>query len=147
MPSFVNCKRRIFLSATLFDDSFLVRDLQIDPESVKNPLSKGDVTYSGERLIIIPEKVNTQLNRNKIVEYISKIAEVYNEMGVVALVPSDNHANTWKSMGSIVTHAVDLYSSIEDLRLKIKQGKSNKVFQGRYLTSSFYNSSSNLPHD
>ncbi|MCL4480850.1 MAG: DEAD/DEAH box helicase family protein [Candidatus Thermoplasmatota archaeon] len=128
VPSFVNCKRRIFLSATLFDDSFLVRDLQIDPESVKNPLSKGDVTYSGERLIIIPEKVNTQLNRNKIVEYISKIAEVYNEMGVVALVPSDNHANTWKSMGSIVTHAVDLYSSIEDLRLKIKQGKSNKVF-------------------
>lgn len=128
VPSFVNCKRRIFLSATLFDDSFLVRDLQIDPECVKKPLTKGDVTYSGERLIIIPEKVATQLNRNKIVAFISKIAENYNEIGVVALVPSDSLANTWESMGSIVTHANDLYNSIEDLRLKIKQGKSNKVF-------------------
>ena len=34
IPSFAQAKRRIFLSATLTEDAFLVRDLGIEPESV-----------------------------------------------------------------------------------------------------------------
>ena len=65
IPSFSQAQRRIFLSATLAEDAFLVRDLGIRPESVTNPLSVGDVPYCGERLVLMPTLVDTNIKKRK----------------------------------------------------------------------------------
>jgi hypothetical protein len=59
IPSFSDARSRVFLSATLSEDALLVRDMGIAPESVTDRLCVGDVTYSGERLILLPSLVDT----------------------------------------------------------------------------------------
>lgn len=127
IPSFDRAKRRIFLSATLTEDAFLVRDLGIEPESVSNPLSSGDVKYSGERLILMPTLVNPGLKREKIISWLSEIAARHGNFGVVSIVPSFYRADAWKKVGANVTDVRALYQSIESLKSKVKQKDAKKV--------------------
>ncbi|HUX98267.1 MAG TPA: DEAD/DEAH box helicase family protein [Candidatus Deferrimicrobium sp.] len=127
IPSFTGAGKRIFLSATLTEDAFLVRDLGLDPESVSNPLSKGDVNYSGERLIIIPALVDPNLNRELIIKWISKVAQKYGNFGVVSLVPSDYIADQWAKWGGIKAHVENLERNLIDLELNIRQNIAKQV--------------------
>jgi len=120
IPSFSEAKRRIFLSATLTEDAFLVRDIGIGPESVTNPLSSGDVKYSGERLILLPSLVDTNLERTKVISWVKTLAAKNGTFGVVAITPSFKHANHWERYGAEVTNVRELYKSIDDLKIRIK---------------------------
>jgi len=127
IPSFVNAERRVFLSATLTDDAFLVRDLGIAPESVLDPLSSGDVKYSGERLILIPTLVNTSLKREKTISWLSQLAKRYGDFGIVAIVPSFRNARDWGSAGAETTDVKRLYRCIDELKEKVKQKNAKNI--------------------
>jgi replicative superfamily II helicase len=128
IPSFTDAKRRIFLSATLTEDAFLVKDLGIEPDSVTNPLSSRDIKYSGERLIIIPSLVDPNLRREQIISWVQDLAAKHGDFGVVAITPSFYHANEWKSGGAEIAGISDLYEMIEDLKVKVKNKKSKQGF-------------------
>ena len=121
IPSFSKAKRRIFLSATLTEDAFLVRDLDIDRTSIENPLTLEDETYSGERMILIPTLVNPSFTREKIIEWVSRYSEKYGNFGVVSLVPSAKHAEDWKSEGGIIANKDNLEQTIIDLKESIEK--------------------------
>lgn len=121
VPSFSQAHRRIFLSATLTEDAFLVRDLGIQQESVTNPLSSGDVKYCGERLILIPTLVDTTLKREKVIAWLSDLAAKHGDFGVVSITPSFGHADKWASAGAKVTNVRNLYESINDLKAEVKR--------------------------
>jgi len=125
IPSFSDAHRRIFLSATLTDDAFLIRDFGIEPESVTNPLIYSSVKYSGERLILIPTLVDPELKRDEIISWITKFANENSNFGVVSIVPSFNHAKDWKK--SQITNVKNLYDSIDELKTEIKQNDAKKV--------------------
>jgi replicative superfamily II helicase len=125
--SYSDAKRRIFLSATLTEDAFLIKDMGISPESIIRPLSAGDVEYSGERLILLPSLVNTKINREDVINWIQTLAKKFGTFGVVALVPSNHRANQWKSGGAEVTSVKNLYDSIEDLKRNITKKDAKKV--------------------
>ena len=108
IPSFLNAKRRIFLSATLTEDAFLVRDLGMDTTSVNEPLTLEDVKFSGERMILIPTLVNSYLDRKKIIKWVSRYAEKHGDFGVISLVPSGYHAKDWESEGGTITNVKKL---------------------------------------
>lgn len=127
IPSFSQAQRRIFLSATLTEDAFLVRDLGIRRESVTNPLSCSDVKYCGERLILIPTLVDTTLARAKIINWLSSLAAKHGEFGVVSITPSFRHTNRWESEGARVTNVQNLYENINDLNAEIKRKIAKKV--------------------
>ena len=127
MPSFVNASRRIFLSATLTEDAFLVKDLNIDRRSVTEPLSVVDDVYMGERMILIPSLLHHSLTREKIIEWISRFPEKHGNFGVVSLVSSFYYAKDWKSEGAIVTDAQNLDESISNLKRKIQAGTARHV--------------------
>lgn len=127
VPSFSQAQRRIFLSATLTEDAFLVRDLGIRPESVRTPLSSGDVKYCGERLIVIPTLVETTLRRERIITWLSGLAAKHGEFGVVSITPSFGHANKWESAGAKVTNVRNLYESINDLKAEVKRKTAKRV--------------------
>ena len=127
IPSFTQAQRRIFLSATLAEDAFLVRDLGISPESVTNPLSVGDVPYCGERLILMPTLVDTSLKREKLVEWVSALASKHGDFGVVAITPSFAHAKKWDELGAKSTNVQNLYNSINDLKNDVKKKTATKI--------------------
>lgn len=120
IPSFSESKRHIFLSATLSEDAFLVRDIGIAPESVINPLSLGDVKYSGERLILLPSLVDTNLQRMDVISWVQNLATKYGTFGVIAITPSFRLASYWENYGAEVTNVTELYKSIDDLKIKVK---------------------------
>lgn len=123
IPSFSEVKRRIFLSATLSEDAFLVRDMGISSESVINPLNKGDVEYSGERLILLPSLVDINLQRIKLISWINSFVAKRGTFGAIAITPSFRLANLWETHGANVTNVRRLYDNIDDLKVRIK----NKV--------------------
>ena len=127
IPSFFNAQRRIFLSATLTEDAFLVRDLGMDAASVNEPLALEDVKFSGERMILIPTLLNPYLDRNEIIEWASRYSEKHGEFGVVSLVPSGYHAEDWKSEGGIITNVRNLEKTITDLKDSIKNETARHV--------------------
>jgi len=129
IPSFSEAKRRIFLSATLTDDAFLVKDMGIEPESVINPLSTGDVKYSGERLILLPTLVDINFQRMEVISWVQALAAKYGTFGVVAITPSFRRADSWRSGGADITRVGEreLYNSIDDLKLKVDRNEANNV--------------------
>ena len=127
IPSFSEAKRRIFLSATLSEDAFLVRDIGIAPESVIAPLSLGDVKYSGERLIVLPALVDTNIQRENIISWVQTLAVKYGTFGVVAITPSFRLASYWADYGAEVTNVRELYKSIDDLKIRVKGKEARNV--------------------
>jgi len=52
--SYDRAKHRIFMSATVTDDSFLVRGLAIAEKSIREPLVFAAETWSGEKMVLLP---------------------------------------------------------------------------------------------
>lgn len=127
ITSFKNAERRIFMSATLSEDAFLVKDLGIDSGTVQNPLTDEESKYYGERLIIVPTLVNTLLGREDLIKWICNYTKKSGNFGVVSIVPSNYRAVSWKQSGSILAGSNDLYDKIEQMKANIKRGVSNNV--------------------
>lgn len=97
IPSFTDASHRIYLSATLSDDVFLVKDFNISPENVENPLTCNEKKYSGERLIIVPSLIDNALDRKNMILWMSKYVQSGKDFGAFALVNSNHRAKDWKS--------------------------------------------------
>ncbi len=106
---------RIFMSATVADDSFLVKGLGLEPEIVSNPLIYENEKWSGEKMVLIPSLIDESLDRGAIVDWFAKPKE-NRRFGVVALVPSFKHAENWKAFDAVVAEANTIDSEIEKLR-------------------------------
>src|SRR5439155_22807935 len=59
-------QHRIFMSATVTDDAFLVKGIQLSPETIKNPLTYENERWSGEKMILIPSLIREELDRAKV---------------------------------------------------------------------------------
>jgi len=113
--SYDNAACRVFMSATVADDSFLVKGLGLAPEVVSKPLTYEKEKWSGEKMVLIPSLIDESLDRGAIVDWLAKPKE-NRSFGVVALVPSFKHADNWEAHGAIVAKAETIDSEIEKLR-------------------------------
>jgi hypothetical protein len=127
LPSFSGSPRRIYLSATLTEDSYLVRDLGVRPEAVTRPLSRGDVPYSGERLVLLPSLVNPDARRNHILAWFCEFAKKHPELGSVAIVPSTAKARDWEVAGARVPHRDDIEDILAEFSADVNKRRSNRV--------------------
>ncbi len=95
LPTFEDCPRRIYMSATIADDSEIVRTFGASSEAVGNPITSTSLAGVGERMILVPGLMDlggvavTPLVKNIAV----KLAE--RNRGVAILVPSGPVAKTW----------------------------------------------------
>lgn len=115
VTSFMEAKHRIFLTATLADDSVLVTDFGASPDSVRSPitpLSAGDI---GERMIVAPQEINPALSADDIRAEIVKLSKNYN---TVVLVPSNPWADEWRPHAAIVATKDDIDDAVRKLREK-----------------------------
>jgi replicative superfamily II helicase len=115
--SYYKAKHRIFMSATVTDDSFLVKGLRLNPETIKNPLVYKKETWSGEKMVLIPSLIDVSLDRSRIVNEIGKQRK--KSLGIVALAPSFSRTADWEACGAVIAKK----DTIEDEIEKLKSGK------------------------
>ena len=86
-PSFVGCPHRVYMSATVADDSSIVRTFDADHISVSKPISPSSLAGVGERMILIPEIVG--LEPDEAGDIVREMAvEIASDSGVAILTPS-----------------------------------------------------------
>lgn len=101
-PTFANCPRRIYMSATLADDSSIVRTFDAAANSVAKPISATSLAGVGERMILAPElMILSNDERQGLLKRLAAwVSENYG--GVVIITPSRNQADTWQDAAEVV---------------------------------------------
>lgn len=113
--SFHKASHRIFMSATVTDDSFLVKGLRLQADTIRNPLVYEKERWSGEKMILIPSLIDDDLDRAKIVEIFAKPANA-RKYGTVALCPSFKGTQDWQKYGADVAESKSIESKIAALK-------------------------------
>jgi replicative superfamily II helicase len=127
--SYSKASYRIFMSATVTDDAFLIKGLQLTPYVITNPLSYSKESWSGEKMILIPSIIHEELNRSEIVELFGK-ADSTRKYGVVTLVSSFYNASDWTAYGAQLANKDTLANLVGGLRNK--QYVNTIVLANRY---------------
>ncbi|MGU3494570.1 DEAD/DEAH box helicase family protein [Xanthobacteraceae bacterium A53D] len=100
LPTFEDCPRRIYMSATIADDSEIVRAFGAAPEAVSKPITSTSLAGVGERMILVPELMN--LGGALINPIVKKIASHLSshKKGVAILAPSSTAAKRWTDIAT-----------------------------------------------
>jgi replicative superfamily II helicase len=127
-PSFHECSHRIFMSATIADDSSIVRTFDANPKSVSNPIVPVSLAGVGERMVLAPSLMDLKESPIAVSKVIAKeVAEKF--AGVVILTQSEVQARAWEDVGTVVVG-----DAVATAVNGLKQGAS----RGPYIFASRY---------
>jgi len=113
ISSFSRAERRIFMSATLSDDSVFSTSLDVDPSDVDTIITPRKANDIGDRLIIFPQAINKNIT---IEEIKGKLKEYSKNFNVVVIVPSFERVKYWSTVADIVLNNNTISEGIEDLK-------------------------------
>jgi replicative superfamily II helicase len=115
IPSFATCKRRVFMSATIPDDSEIIRTFDAKPEALLAPLSSKSLAGVSERMIIVPELLGFKVT--DVYATIRKLCEnsAKKKLSTVILVPSGKAAESWTSVAELPANADDVEAKVGEL--------------------------------
>jgi len=126
--SFSKARQKIYMSATFFDDAFLIKDFNVSENTIKNPLIYPNEKWSGEKMIIIPSLINKTLDRSAIVNHIGNYKNT--NFGIVILSTSFTNTRDWETIGCKIVHKED----IKEVLMKLRNGEYEKpiIIVNRY---------------
>jgi hypothetical protein len=113
IQSFRRAKRRIYMTATLADDSVIATHFGASPESIGKPIVPSSSQSMGERMILMPQELNSDLTTVDVRALLSELAAKVN---VVVIVPSEPAAEAWKDVSDQVLIGDAVVGGIEKLR-------------------------------
>lgn len=96
--SYYKAKHRVFMSATVTDDAFLVKGLGLDRDTIVNSLRLDDESWAGEKMILVPSLIDESLDESAMVATFAP--PIKRNYGTVALVPSFKKAEAWGGYGA-----------------------------------------------
>lgn len=130
--TFNNAQNKIYMSATISEDSIMIKELGIEKKSVQYPLTLDEETWSGEKMVITPSKISNDLDRTEMVKYFGEpwSNESSNRIGKVVLTPSFMRTKDWQAYGSLVLKSNNLMDGIDYLSQENKQ--HSVVLANRY---------------
>lgn len=129
LPSFDDAKRRIFMSATIADDSDIVRTFGASTASVSTPVTSVSLAGVGERMILVPELM--ELGDTPIIPTVKLMAtQVAKDAGAVILTPSGPAAQGWADVASYPNTPQAVAAKIE--ALQTTQDRGPVVLANRY---------------
>src|SRR3989442_9358725 len=105
------------MSATVSDDSFLIKGMGLSAATIQNPLTFPGEKWSGEKMVLIPSLLSDTLDRGAIVERFAKPVKD-RKFGIVSLVPSFKGATDWKSYGATLAEKDTIENVVAHLRNK-----------------------------
>lgn len=110
---FSQAQRRIYLTATLADDSVLVRHFGAAPESVSRPIFPSSAGDIGDRMILVPQQLVPKATEEDIRNLVLDLARKQN---VVVIVPSCARADRWREDAALVLDRNNIHQGVEQLR-------------------------------
>ena len=113
IPSIANAERKIFMTATLVDDSILSSHFGVTEQSINQavmPDTAGDI---GDRIIILPQAINPRITDDQIKSFCKSVSKDYN---VIVIVPSEYRANYWKSEANLILSKDNIEEGIARLK-------------------------------
>jgi hypothetical protein len=131
VQTYERAERRIFMSATISDESILVRELGCSAEGAANPVELPDAGGIGERMVLVPRlmaaSAESSLQWPDLATLCRKLSKNY---AVVVLTPSHEDAKQWSQVGAaVVAKSDDVPNAVKALRA----GKEKfVVFAARY---------------
>jgi replicative superfamily II helicase len=131
IPTFSECPRRIFMSATIGDDSAIIRTFDADPESIARPITSNSLAGVSERMILAPELMKFPIDDvPELVQSVAKWMAEQKQMSTVVLVPSGTAAKEWAEVATVPDSSAGVATSVKELQ----DGKSHGpvVFANRY---------------
>lgn len=112
--SYWKADHRVFMSATVTDDAFLVKGLRLSPQTILKPLTYDKERWSGEKMVLIPSLINESLTRTEIVNLFAK-PNPDRRYGVVALTPSFSSTKDWQKLGARIATKDTIAEAVADL--------------------------------
>jgi tetratricopeptide (TPR) repeat protein len=99
IPSVTSARRRIYMTATLPDDSVLVTHFAANPSSVAQPITPKTAGDLGDRMILTPLDTHPGIDETEVHSVLARLAKSYN---VVVIVPSKRRAQGWKHLATAI---------------------------------------------
>lgn len=113
--SYWKAEFRGFMSATVTNDSFLVRGLGLSPQAITTPLTYDREKWYGEKMVLIPSLIDESLTRDRILTELAP-PDPRRKYGVVVLAPSFAKAKDWKASRTNVVDKSTIEQGIAALR-------------------------------
>lgn len=116
LPTFEDCARRIYMSATIADDSEIVRAFGAAADAVGKPITSTSLAGVGERMILIPELM--KLGGVPITPMVKQIAThlAGQNQGAAILSPSGPAAEKWADIASYPSTTKDVAAQIGQMQ-------------------------------
>jgi replicative superfamily II helicase len=113
--SYYKAKHRVFMSATITDDSFLIKGLGLSEETINSPLVYQDEKWAGEKMVLIPSLISSKITTSVLVNEFAK-QPLVRKAGIVVLCPSFQTTVRWDAAGAYVAKKEDIQLRVEKLR-------------------------------
>ena len=107
--------RRMYLTATLPDDSVLITHFGVSVQSATKPISPSSAADIGDRLILSVRELDGRIADETVREIVAGLAESHN---VVVLVPSYRRAKVWSDKTEHIVGADEIEAVVESLKRK-----------------------------
>lgn len=113
IQSFRRAKRRIYMTATLADDSVIVTHFGASANNLGQPIVPSSSQSMGERMILMPQELNSDLTTTDVQGLLTNLAKKVN---VVVIVPSKPAADEWEDEADQVLIGDTVPEGIDKLR-------------------------------
>lgn len=113
IQSFEFAQRRIFMSATLADDSVFISTLGLNQADLTNIITPVYANDIGDRLLLFPSQLNSQIPDEDIRAKICELSQQYN---TVVIVPSYARAHFWQPVCNILADSDHLTQTVASLK-------------------------------
>ena len=121
-PTFSDSPRRIYMSATIADDSEIVRTFDADPRFVSNALTSRSLAGISERMILIPDLMPFTLDTLDAVSKLLKWTADKRNFGAAVLVQSRNAAKRWEEVATFATSSEEVDHLVAQLQERAING-------------------------
>lgn len=113
IPAFASAKRRIYMTATLADDTILVSHFGAAADEVVKPIRPKGGGDIGDRMILAPQEINPDFQMEDIRGLVSSIAQ---DLNVVVIVPSRERSKFWKDVANQILDKDNIEAGIQKLK-------------------------------
>jgi tetratricopeptide (TPR) repeat protein len=108
-------QRRIFMTATLVDDSILSTHFGLNTDEISNVITPDIAGDIGDRMILIPQSINSNIADDELKGYYKSLSEKVN---VVIIVPSSYRLKYWEDVSDLVITKDNIEVNIEAMKKK-----------------------------
>ncbi len=113
ISSLVSTQRKIFMTATLVDDSILATHFDLDKDSILNTITPDIAGDIGDRVILIPQILNEKIKDSDLKMYYKELSKREN---VVIIVPSDYRKKYWEDVADLIIETETMHENIKNMK-------------------------------